>query len=137
MQEAVQSKKDTTPSHPSGAGSRAGTSAGISSKPEPIDVVISQSTFKGRKSHTAVPSPEGPMLSFMERVAASNEKSQQTMESIGTSFNTIVTQLGALLHFQIQDAQGLVGTGSYQGNNAAGTAGTGGAKLPAKGQHDK
>ena len=103
-------------------GGRAGTS-----KEAPVDLTKDQSTFKPRKSrpssrHAPADASDDAALSYLERVATATEEAQKSINGIGLSFQTIVTQFDALLHFQTSaqghgaSAQGNVAT--PQGNAA-------------------
>jgi hypothetical protein len=61
-----------------------------------------------------------PTLEVLKKIAETNASSQTVLEGLGTSFNTIVTQLGALLNMQMASQPGpVVGTGAVP--NAAGS----------------
>jgi hypothetical protein len=61
-----------------------------------------------------------PTLEVLKEIAETNVSSQTVLEGLGTSFSTIVTQLGALLNMQMASQPG-PGAGTGAVPHAAGS----------------
>jgi hypothetical protein len=89
-----------------------------SKAPNGTDPLRDQSTFRTIKAkHAPAKVAESqlvdPTLEVLKKIAETNASSQTVLEGLGTSFSTIVTQLGALLNMQMASQPGPgVGTGA-------------------------